>query len=62
MNTLLKPYLPFSCEKVEKYLNNVNLKWEYQKISNVSIAGDIRPLYERYDKEIIKQEKEKLKK
>ena len=62
VNTLLKPYLPFSCELVEKYLNNRNLKWEYQRITNVSIAGDIRPLYERYVKEIIEQEKEKLKK
>lgn len=62
VNTLLKPYLPFSCELVEKYLNNKNLKWEYQRITNVSIASDIKPLYERYDKEIIEQEKEKLKK
>ena len=62
INTLLKPYLPFSCEKVENYLGNYNFQWKYERISTVSIKKDISPLYERYDKSVIAFEREKLKK
>lgn len=61
INTLLKPYLPNSCEKVEKYLQNTNNNWKYQRIDNVNIIKEITPLYERYDKKIIDKQKAKLK-
>jgi len=61
VNTLLKPYLPFSCEKVEGFLNTKFSNWEYNTISNISLSKDIKPLYERYDKSIIDEEKVKLK-
>ena len=61
VNTLLKPYLPFSCEKVESFLNTMVSKWEYNVILNVSLSKDIKPLYERYDKRVIDEEKAKLK-
>lgn len=60
VNILLKPYLPFSCNKVEDYINIKSTTWEYKPISNVSINSDIKPLYERYDKNIIDEEKAKL--
>ncbi len=56
VNTLLKPYLPFSCEKVEEYLNNKVSNWEYNTISNILLSKDIKPLYERYDKAKIREE------
>lgn len=62
VNTLLKPYLPFSCEKVEEFLNTKVSKWEYNTILNISLSKDIKPLYERYDKSVIVEEKAKLKK
>lgn len=62
VNTLLKPYLPFSCEKVEEFLNTKVSKWEYNTILNISLSKDIKPLYERYDKSVIDEEKAKLKK
>ena len=62
VNTLLKPYLPFSCEKVEEYLNTKVSNWKYKAISNVSLSKDIKPLYERYDKSKITEEVEILKK
>lgn len=61
VNTLLKPYLPFSCEIVDKYLNKSNNRWEYEKISNIKIESDIKPLYERFDKSVIEEEKQRLK-
>ena len=57
INTLLKPYLPFSSDKVENYLNEPNNKWKYKTISKVDINKDINPLYERYDKSKIEEEK-----
>ena len=56
VNTLLNPYLPFSCEKVEGYLNNKTSNWEYKTISNILLSKDIKPLYERYDKTQISEE------
>ena len=61
INTLLKPYLPFSCDKVDNYLNISNCSWCYKPISSISISADIKPLYERYDKTIIDEEKSILK-
>ena len=61
VNTLLKPYLPFSCETVEGYLNEKVNNWEYVQINNIEISKEIKPLYERYDKSRIEEEKERLK-
>lgn len=56
INNLLKPYLPFTCEQVEKYLNIKNNKWEYNQIQNIEVSTSIEPLYERYDKNVIQEE------
>lgn len=61
VNTLLKPYLPFSCEKVEGYLNEKVETWDYTQINSIEISKEIKPLYERYDKSRIEEEKERLK-
>lgn len=61
VNTLLKPFLPFSSEKVEQYLSITNDEWKYKQIMNVSIKKNIQPLYKRYDKSIIKEETVNLK-
>ena len=56
VNTLLKPYLPFSCETVDKYLNKSTNKWEHEKASDIKIESNIKPLYVRYDKSIVEEE------
>lgn len=56
VNTLLKPFLPFTSETVENYLDCNNNDWTYKRIDKVSIKDDIKPLYERYDKKIIDEE------
>ena len=61
LNNLLKPYLPKSSLVVDSYLNSTIDKWEYKRIENVNIAGEIKPLYERYDKSRIDEEIENLK-
>ena len=61
VNTLLKPYLPFSCENVEGYLNEKVETWDYTQINSIEISKEIKPLYERYDKSRIEEEKERLK-
>ena len=50
INTLLKPYLPFSCEKVENYLGCQNFQWKYESISTVSI----KKTFNHYTKDMIK--------
>lgn len=61
INNLLKPYLFETTKKVEKYLNcNIN-SWNYKKLEKVELAKEINPLFIRYDKKIIIEEKEKLK-
>ncbi len=60
VNNILKPFLPFSSEKVEEYLNNSNSKWEYSEIEDVNLKQNITPLYERYDKKLIEEETSKL--
>lgn len=60
VNTLLKPYLPFTCDKVDGYLRIGNSNWGYKSIDKVDISNDIKPLYERYDKKIIDEEISKL--
>jgi len=58
INTLLKPYLPFTSEKVEGFINNYNSNWEYKRIKNVKVDANLSILFERYDKKIIDEEKE----
>ena len=60
INLLLKPYLPFSCEKVDEYLNASNNEWIYKSLEKVEISQNIQPLYERYDKRVIEEEVNKL--
>ncbi len=61
INTLLKPFLPFTSEIVENYLNCNNNEWSYKTIDKVIIKDNIKPLYERYDKKIIEEEVNLLK-
>ena len=56
INTLLKPFLPFTSEKVEEYLGCCNFKWEYKEIEKVNISHDVGPLFVRYDKKQIDEE------
>ena len=60
VNTLLKPYLPFSCENVEIFINNINNNWEYNRLKELSICDNLSTLFERYDKKIIDEEVAKL--
>ena len=61
INNLLKPYLFETTKKVEEYLNcNIN-SWNYKKLEKVELVKEINPLFIRYDKKIIIEEKEKLK-
>ena len=60
INLLLKPYLPFSAEKVEEYFKVSSEEWIYKKIDKVEILEDVQPLYERYDKKVIEEEVNKL--
>ncbi len=62
INILLKPFLPNTCDKVENYLNRYSNSWNYERINNVNIKSEILPLYERYDKKIIEEEINLLKK
>lgn len=61
INTVLKPFLPFSTKVVEEYLNIINDNWEYQALNQVKIKPEIEPLYPRYDKSVITTEINNLK-
>ena len=62
INTLLKPYLVHSTDKVEEYLNIKTTKWEYSQIKKVNLSNEINPLYVRYDKKLIEDELQNFKK
>ena len=62
INNLLKPYLIETTVKVEKYLNEENSKWEYKRLSKVSLDSNIEALFQRYDKGLIEKEKALLNK
>lgn len=62
INTLLKPYLPISTEKVECYLGCSQDKWTYQMLGKIELTSEIKPLYERYDKSRVDEEISYLKK
>lgn len=56
INTLLKPYIPFSCSITENYINFNHKEWKYVEVDKVKIKEDIKPLYTRYDKKLIEEE------
>ena len=60
VNNLLKPYLIETAKKVEAYLNASINDWNYKRLENVDLAKEIEPLFTRYDKSLIEQEREKL--
>ena len=62
VNNLLKPYLVETTKKVEEYLNSKIENWEYKKLENVELTDTIEPLFVRYDKTKIDEERNLLKK
>ncbi len=60
INNLLKPYLVETTIKVEEFLNDSIKEWNYKKISRVNLTNDIVPLFIRYDKSKIEEERAKL--
>ena len=61
VNNLLKPYLFETTKKVEEYLNSNINSWNYQKLEKVELVKEINPLFIRYDKKVIDEERELLK-
>lgn len=57
---LLSPFLPFSSEKVSKWLNISN-KWERQHVTSGYLLPEVKILFQRIDKKVIEEETEKLK-
>ena len=57
---LLYPFLPFSSEKVCRWLD-INNKWERKSIPAGLCLPDIEILFQRIDKKVIEEETEKLK-
>ena len=61
INTLLKPYLPFTSAKIETFINNSNDEWLYKRLEKLEVSKEISVLYERYDKSVIDVELANLK-
>ena len=61
INNLLKPYLFETTKKVEEYLNSNIDSWNYQKLDGVQLSKEIEPLFIRYDKSKIEEERDLLK-
>lgn len=57
---LLSPFLPFSSEKVLKWLHIRN-KWERQHVASGYLLPEVEILFQRIDKKVIEEETEKLK-
>lgn len=57
---LLAPFLPFSSEKVCKWLR-IHCKWERQTVASGEVLPDIDILFQRIDQKVIEIESEKLK-
>ena len=57
---LLSPFLPFSSEKVCKWLG-INNKWEKHSVSAGYLLPEVELLFQRIDKKVIETETEKLK-
>ena len=60
VNNLLKPYLIETTKKVEDYLNHKIDSYDYKKLEKVELQSNIEPLFIRYDKSLIDEEKSKL--
>ncbi len=57
---LLSPFLPFSSDKVCKWLG-INNRWEKQSVSAGYLLPEVEILFRRIDKKVIEIETEKLK-
>lgn len=57
---LLNPFLPFSAKKISSFFNINKLSWVYQEIEAKSTIHESEILFERIEKERIKDEREKL--
>ncbi|NBH26882.1 methionine--tRNA ligase, partial [Lachnospiraceae bacterium] len=57
---LLSPFLPFSSEKVLKWLNLSN-QWKRQHVENGYLLPEVEILFHRIDKKVIEEETENLK-
>lgn len=57
---LLSPFLPFSSDKVCRWLG-INNKWEKQSVSAGYLLPEVEILFQRIDKKVIEIETEKLK-
>lgn len=62
INNLLKPYLVETTKYVEDFFNYSIDKWEYRRLNNVNLSKGINPLFTRYDKSIIEEERKLLNK
>lgn len=62
VNNLLKPYLFETTKKVEVYLNSNINSWNYKKLASINLSKEIEPLFIRYDKSKIDEERNLLKK
>lgn len=60
INNLLKPYLFETTKKVEEYLNSNINSWNYQRLEKVDLLKEINPLFIRYDKSRIDEERKQL--
>lgn len=60
INNLLKPYLVDTTNKVEDYIKSYNKEWKYKSIEKVDLVENIEPLFIRYDKKLIEEEKQNL--
>lgn len=57
---LLAPFLPFSSEKVIKWLG-INNQWKQQCVAGGYLLPEFEILFQRIDKKVIEEETEKLK-
>ena len=57
---LLSPFLPFSSEKVLRWLN-IRDKWERQYVPRGYLLPEVEILFQRIDKKVMESEIEKLK-
>lgn len=60
INNLLKPYLVETTKKVEDYLKSDINEWNYRRLEKVDLLSEITPLFVRYEKAKIAQERENL--
>ena len=59
LSVLLSPFLPFSSEKVVKWLN-INHQWKPQNVPAGLLLPEVEILFQRIDKKVIETETEKL--